>query len=88
MILAVNHRLWVVTLTDGLMEGSTDALASYVTSAYSQAPLLAAVSIISTVIGGVSKLTIAKIINIWGRMEGYCIMILLIVIGKPPWSSE
>lgn len=71
-----------MTLTDGLMESSTDALNSYVVSAYKQAPLVAAVSIISTVVGGVSKLTIAKIINIWGRMEGYCIMILLIVLGE------
>lgn len=53
----------------------------YVTSAFGQHGLLSTTSIISTILGGVSKLTIAKIIDIRGRTEGFSWMVLLISIG-------
>ena len=35
----------------------------------------------STILGGSSKLTLAKIIDIWGRVEGFLFMLLIVVIG-------
>jgi MFS family permease len=36
---------------------------------------------VSSIIGGVCQLTIAKVIDIWGRGEGYAAMLMLCVIG-------
>lgn len=54
----------------------------YITSEFGQHSLLSAVNIIATVIGGTCQLTIAKIIDIWGRTTGFLFMILLTVIGN------
>ncbi|KAB8217921.1 hypothetical protein BDV33DRAFT_205851 [Aspergillus novoparasiticus] len=35
----------------------------------------------STILGGSSKLTLAKIIDIWGRVEGFLFMLLIVVVG-------
>jgi hypothetical protein len=36
----------------------------------------------SSIIGAVSKLPIAKIIDIWGRAQGYMLMVFLATLGK------
>jgi hypothetical protein len=40
----------------------------------------------SSIIGGVSKLTVAKIIDIWGRVEGFALIVLLLVMGMSATS--
>ncbi|CAK7216786.1 hypothetical protein SCUCBS95973_002924 [Sporothrix curviconia] len=58
------------------------ALSAYVTSSFDAHGLLASVGVISTVVGGVSSLTIAKIIDVWGRVEGFCFMMVLLTVGQ------
>ncbi|KAM0424915.1 hypothetical protein ACHAPT_009971 [Fusarium lateritium] len=43
--------------------------------------LLATTSVVSSIIGGVCQLTIAKVIDIWGRGEGFAVMVVLCVVG-------
>lgn len=57
-------------------------LSAYVTSEFDSHGLLATIGIVSTIIGGVSSLTIAKIIDVWGRVEGFCVMLLLLTVGQ------
>lgn len=51
------------------------------TSEFNQLEMLSSVSVVSSVIGGVVKLPIATLIDVWGRMEGYVLMVSLTVIG-------
>lgn len=39
-------------------------------------------SIMSSIIGAVVKLPIAKMIDIWGRPQGYLVMIVVATIGN------
>ncbi|CRG84194.1 Siderophore iron transporter mirB [Talaromyces islandicus] len=73
--------LYVVSFVDSLMEATQTQLTPYVTSTFSEHALLSTTNVISTIVGGVAALPVAKIINIWGRVEGFTIMILLIVVG-------
>ncbi|GKT40295.1 MFS siderochrome iron transporter 1 [Colletotrichum spaethianum] len=73
--------LYLVTFTDDLLQSVQSNLTPYVTSAFGQHGLLATTSIVSTILGGVSQLTIAKIIDIRGRAEGFVGMVFLIAIG-------
>ncbi|GMG33436.1 unnamed protein product [Aspergillus oryzae var. brunneus] len=57
------------------------SLNPYITSSFHKHGLLTVVSIMSTILGGSSKLTLAKIIDIWGRVEGFLFMLLIVVIG-------
>lgn len=53
----------------------------WITSSFEKHGLLSVVSIVSVILGGSSKLTLAKIIDIWGRVEGFLFMLVLIIIG-------
>lgn len=53
----------------------------YITSDFDKHGLTAVVSIIATITGGVCNLFIAKVLDIWGRVEGFFCMLGLIVIG-------
>ncbi|KAL3424961.1 Siderophore iron transporter mirB 2 [Phlyctema vagabunda] len=73
--------LYLVTFCDQLLQAVQGNLTPYVTSEFSQHGLLATTSIVASIIGGVSTLTIAKIIDIWGRCEGFLAMLVMIIVG-------
>lgn len=53
----------------------------YITSAFGSHGLLTVGTVISTALGGCAPLTMAKVIDIWGRVEGFCFMLLVCVAG-------
>jgi MFS family permease len=53
----------------------------FVVSAFSKHSLTAAVGIIAGIIGGLSKLPLAKILDTWGRPQGLALMLLFWVLG-------
>lgn len=71
----------MVTFVDMLLQSVQSNLVPFVTSAFNKHGLLATTGIVATIIGGVCKLTIAKVIDIWGRCEGFIVMVVLVVIG-------
>ncbi|PGH26453.1 hypothetical protein AJ80_01952 [Polytolypa hystricis UAMH7299] len=73
--------IFLVFLMSSLIQQVSSNLTPYVTSAFSKHSLLATTSIMSSIIGAVAKLPIAKIINLWGRAEGYIVMVTLCTIG-------
>jgi len=75
-------RIFLVFYVNSLQQQITGSLSPYVTSAFNEHPLVATTSILSSIIGAVAKLPIAKIIDIWGRAEGYSLMVFLCTIGE------
>ncbi|CAI7639978.1 unnamed protein product [Penicillium glandicola] len=73
--------LYLVSFVDALLGSVEGALNPYITSEFHKHGLLTVVSVVSTILGGSSKLTLAKIIDIWGRIEGFLIMLALVTIG-------
>lgn len=57
------------------------SLNPYVTSSFHSHGLLTSVSIVSTILSGCTRLAIAKIIDIWGRVAGFLFMLLIVVVG-------
>lgn len=51
------------------------------TSTFNEHGLLGVTGIVATILGGVCNLAIAKVIDIWGRCEGFIVMIFLVIIG-------
>ncbi|XP_014558639.1 hypothetical protein COCVIDRAFT_24842 [Bipolaris victoriae FI3] len=62
--------LWLIYFVETLLGGTALALLPYVTSAFFAHSLTPTVSILSSVIGGVTNLTIAKVIDVFGRPPG------------------
>merc|ERR1712093_595825 len=73
--------LYLVSFVELLMSSINSNLTAYVTSAFYSHGLLGATGIVATIAGGVSAFTIAKIIDIWGRVEGFLLMLFVVSLG-------
>ncbi|KAM0362617.1 hypothetical protein ACHAP4_001365 [Fusarium culmorum] len=70
-----------VKRVEAITKAVHSSLVPYITSSFNQHGLLAITSVFGSIIAGVSKLAIAKIIDIRGRNEGLLLMILIIIVG-------
>ncbi|KAB2571280.1 Siderophore iron transporter mirB [Lasiodiplodia theobromae] len=73
--------IYICSFVNSLQQQITTNLGVYVTSSFMLHSLYSTTSVLSSVIGGVSKFPIAKIIDIWGRVEGFILMTFLCTIG-------
>ncbi|KAL6704545.1 hypothetical protein ACN47E_008055 [Coniothyrium glycines] len=73
--------IWCTYFVEGMLSGTNASLTPYVTSAFAQHSLTPTVTIISSIIGGVINLTLAKILDVFGRPQGYLFCICLAVVG-------
>ncbi|KAF9885573.1 hypothetical protein FE257_012779 [Aspergillus nanangensis] len=73
--------IWFIYFITSMQEVVIRQLNPYVTSAFSLHSLTAATSIMSNIIGGLSKIPLAKILDTWGRPQGLSLMLFLWVIG-------
>ncbi len=62
-------------------QGMSNTLVFYVTSEFRSHGLTATTGIMSSLIGGLSKLPLAKILDIWGRPQGFLLMLCALTIG-------
>lgn len=73
--------MWIIYFVDSIQQGTSSTLTPYVTSSFVLLQLTPTTAIMSSLIGGISKLTLAKILDIWGRPQGYSISILIATLG-------
>ncbi|KAK0721309.1 major facilitator superfamily domain-containing protein [Apiosordaria backusii] len=73
--------IWIIYFVDAMQQNMTNSLLPYVTSAFQSHSLTPTVSIFAYLISGLSKLPLAKILDIWGRPQGFLLMIICLTIG-------
>ncbi|KAL9057939.1 MAG: hypothetical protein Q9206_002153 [Seirophora lacunosa] len=73
--------IWLIYFVEGMLSGTNAALTPYVTSAFAQHSLTPTIGILSSVIGGVTNLTLAKILDVFGRPQGFLFCICLATVG-------
>ncbi|KAL2291938.1 hypothetical protein FJTKL_10640 [Diaporthe vaccinii] len=73
--------IWIVFFTDSLQQQISASLLPFVTSSFGKHGLLGTTSIISTIVAGVAKLPLARILDVIGRNEGLIIMLTITVIA-------
>ncbi|PWY89658.1 putative transporter [Aspergillus sclerotioniger CBS 115572] len=73
--------VFVIFFVNSLQQQTTGSLNPYVYSAFTDHSLIATTNVLTSIIGGVSKLPIAKLIDIWGRPEGFSVMVGLCTLG-------
>jgi hypothetical protein len=66
---------------NSLQQQVTGNLTAYVTSAFFMHSLVSTIAIVSNLVGGALKLPIAKLLDMWGRAEGFALMLAFTVIG-------
>lgn len=80
-LIAANIMIWLIYFVEGMLSGTTAALTPYVTSAFAKHSLTPVVGILSSIIGGVTNLTLAKILDVFGRPQGYLCCICIAMVG-------
>ncbi|RGP80028.1 siderophore iron transporter mirb [Fusarium longipes] len=73
--------IWLVYFVQGLVSGISGALLPYVTSDFAMHSLTPTTNVMSSVIGGVTNLSIAKTLDIFGRPQGFIFCAGLATIG-------
>lgn len=73
--------IWLVYFVDSMHSGMGFSLVAYVTSAFRKHGLTATTGVFSQLIGGLIKLPLAKILDIWGRPQGLALTVFFMVIG-------
>lgn len=80
-LIAAYILMWIVTFVDAMQQGASFSLSAYVTSSFALHSLTAYTGVMAGIIGGVLKLPLAKILDIFGRPQGYAIMVAFLVVG-------
>lgn len=73
--------VFLVILGCSLETQASSNLVTYVTSDFAQHALVSTISVSTGLIAGVARVPIAKLIDIWGRGEGYAAMVACTTIG-------
>ncbi|KAH9486188.1 MFS siderochrome iron transporter 1 [Psilocybe cubensis] len=73
--------IWIIYFVDSMQQSTTTTLTPYVTSSFGKHSTISATGIVSGIVGGLVKLPLAKVLDIWGRPQGYLMMIVLLTVG-------
>lgn len=73
--------IWLVYFIQGLVGGISGALLPYVTSSFALHSLTATTGVLSSVIGGVTNMSIAKTLDVFGRPQGFLFCAVLATLG-------
>ncbi|KAH0595822.1 hypothetical protein MHUMG1_06370 [Metarhizium humberi] len=80
-LVAAFANIWLIYFILSIMEVVFRTLDPFVTSAFQKHSLTAAMGIISSIVGGLSKLAIAKILDTVGRPQGMALALTFWVMG-------
>ncbi|EKG13083.1 hypothetical protein MPH_09759 [Macrophomina phaseolina MS6] len=73
--------VFFVILGSSLETQASSNLVTYVTSDFSEHALISTISISTSLIAGAARVPIARLIDIWGRGEGYVMMVACTTLG-------
>ncbi|OAA39104.1 siderophore iron transporter [Metarhizium rileyi] len=73
--------IWLIYLMDSMHSSMSFTLSAYVTSSFQQHGLTATTNVFANLIGGLFRLPLAKILDIWGRPQGFALVVFFLIIG-------
>ncbi|KAI8719700.1 hypothetical protein NCS52_00751300 [Fusarium sp. LHS14.1] len=73
--------IWLIYFVLAFSSGIFTTLTPYVTSDFQRHSLTATTTIVSSLIGGLFKLLYAKLIDVWGRQQGFALMVAVMTMG-------
>ncbi|KAL1896119.1 hypothetical protein Sste5346_004861 [Sporothrix stenoceras] len=73
--------IWLLTLVNGMKSTILLSLTPYITSDWSSHSLLTVIGIVANAITAAVYIPMAKVLDVWGRAEGFLIMTLFCILG-------
>ncbi|KAL2823785.1 siderophore iron transporter mirB [Aspergillus cavernicola] len=80
-LIAVLCLLWLVTLANGFRTAILYSLTPYATSSFQSHSLLTVINIVSSAMVSALYIPVAKLVDVWGRAEGWLFMVGLSTLG-------
>ncbi|KAI5310417.1 MFS siderochrome iron transporter 1, partial [Ascosphaera atra] len=80
-LIAAYVLIWLITFIDAMQQNMSSSLTAYVTSSFSAHSLTSVTGIVANLIGGISKIPLAKILDLWGRPHGFALMVVILTLG-------
>ncbi|KYK58455.1 hypothetical protein DCS_05471 [Drechmeria coniospora] len=80
-LLSAYAVIWLVFFVNTMQNGATSSLMPWVTSSFRKHSLTPTVHLMSQIVGGLFKLSLARILDVFGRPQGYLLSILLTTVG-------
>ncbi|KAL4871449.1 siderophore iron transporter mirB [Aspergillus spectabilis] len=78
---AVLCLLWLVTLANGFRTAILYSLTPYATSSFQSHSLLTVINIVSSSMVSALYIPVAKVVDVWGRAEGWLVMVGFSTLG-------
>lgn len=73
--------IWIVYLVDSLQQSAASNFTTHVTSTFGRHWQTPTAHIMSQIVGGVFTLTLAKVLDVFGRPTGFLVSVVLATIG-------
>ncbi|KAJ5668237.1 Major facilitator coppper-regulated transporter crmC [Penicillium maclennaniae] len=73
--------IWLCFFVLSMQSSISNNMIYYAYAEFASAPQISQAYIVSTIVGGVLQLPIAKTLNIWGRTEGFLTFLAVFIIG-------
>lgn len=74
-------RIFLIYFTNSLLQQIAGNNDQYVTSDFMALELTAITGTVSTIVSGVIQLPLAKLMEIWGRPQGFILMLVILTVG-------
>lgn len=76
------YRIFLIFFVNSLQQQISNNVVAYVTSDFNEHPLTSTTNVVSGLVAGVIKLPVAKLMDIFGRIYGFMLMVFCTVVGK------
>lgn len=73
--------IWLLFLTNGFRISILYSLVPYVTSSFQSHSLLTVIGIVSNAMTAAVYIPVAKMLDVWGRAEGFLLMVAFSTLG-------
>ena len=75
------YRIWVLFFLLALHSSISSIAQQRAYAGFSAAPAISTANMLASIVGGVLKLPVGKVLNLWGRAEGLCVSLFVYIIG-------
>ncbi|KAJ4314974.1 hypothetical protein N0V94_006204 [Neodidymelliopsis sp. IMI 364377] len=73
--------MWMLYLTNAFQSSITSNLTPYITSEFEEHSLLTVINIVANSMAAAVYIPTAKLLDLWGRAEGFCVMVGFATLG-------
>ncbi|KAF4551973.1 MFS siderochrome iron transporter B-like protein [Elsinoe fawcettii] len=73
--------IWLLTLVNNMKSSMVYSLVAYATSSFLGHSLLTVISVVAGALAGAVYIPMAKALDLWGRAEGFLLMLVLCLLG-------